>query len=277
VQLAAGLDTPSVGRVTLDDQAPFSHAIVRRRVGALSAIERLPPARRVADALSLALRARGDSRSAASVLDSAALSPLAARRTSDLSTREVRALALVLALTHPEPTLLALFEPCSLIGILSEDFVLQTLARWATAGTIVLASASRNEDAARLGGATAALERGIWLDSPHARPPLGTITLRVRTLEPRRLATLLSEAPEVTAVEPAGGQELLVRGSDLERVAAHVVASARSQAIVIEALRYDPPDLEALAAARSPARHEQARRDAQPLPTNPPKATQVPQ
>jgi ABC-2 type transport system ATP-binding protein len=251
MRLCAGFVPPSAGRVTVDDRAPFSHADLRRSTGSLFAEEHLPPARDVARSLHLALCARHDARSAATVLDAAGLAQLATRRVAALAPRETRALALLLALSHPNPTLLALFEPLTLVGILSEAFILQALTRQAAAGAVVLTSASRLEDAARLGGATSALERGIWLDSAAARPPLSQVTLRVHTPEPRRLAARLSEAPDVSAVEWAGGRELLVRGSDLERVAAHVVASARSEAISIDALRYDPPGLDALAAARA--------------------------
>ncbi len=251
VRLCAGFMQPSAGRVTIDDRTPFSHAALRRSTGALFAEEHLPPARDVLRSLTLALRARHDTRSAATVLDAAGLAPLASRRVSDLAPRETRALALALALSHPKPTLLALFEPLALIGFLSEAFILQALTRHAADGAVVLATASRVEDTARLSGATHALERGLWLDSAAARPPLSQVTLRVHTPEPRRLAARLSEAPDVSAVEWAGGRELLVRGSDLERLAAHVVASARSEAISIDALRYDPPGLDALAAARA--------------------------
>ena len=114
-----------------------------------------------------------------------------------------------------------------------------------------MCTASRLEDAARLGGDASALERGLWLGSAQARPPLGTVTLRVHTPEPRRLAARLSEAPDISGVEWAGGQELLIHGSELERLAHSVVANARAEAIRITALKQDAPPLEALAAARA--------------------------
>lgn len=264
IELAAGMAAPALGRVLLDGAAPFSQARVRLRVAALCAVEQLPPARTVTDALSHALRARGDARSASAVLDAGGLAHFAARRTATLSAREQRALAGLLALTHPTPSLLALFEPLLLVGILSEDFVLQSLARMASAGALVLSSASRVEDALRIGGTISCLERGTWLQASNTGLSLTEATLRVRTPEPRRLAARLAEAPEVNAVEWAGGKELLVRGADLTRLAEHVVASARSEAIRIEALRCQPPSLEALAAARAGAAqawYERAQRE----------------
>jgi ABC-2 type transport system ATP-binding protein len=247
--LAAGVATPARGRVLLGGLAPSSSAAVRRQVASLFAEEALPPARTVSFALELALRARGDARSAHSVLDAAGLAPWAARKPGRLTPRDRRAIALAFALSHPRPALVALHEPLSLVGVLSEAFIVQSLARFNVA--IVLCTASRLEDATRLGRVVAALERGQWLDAQTASPQLASITLRVRTPEPRRLAARLSEAPDVTAVEWAGGQELLVRGTELERVAHSVVANARAEAIRIDALKQAAPALEELAAARA--------------------------
>lgn len=271
VQLAAGLARPNAGRVTLDGRSPFASAELRRGIAAACANDQLPDARSVADSLGLALRAQGDTRSALSVLDAAGLTRLAGRRSSEIAAREAGGLALALALSHPKPTLVALHEPLALLGILSEEFVLQSLARCADAAAIVLCTASRLEDAARLGGALSALDRGTWLESARARPPLSQVTLRVQTPEPRRLAARLSEAPELSAVEWAGGQELLVRGAELEAISRCVVANARAEAIRISALRCDPPPLEALVAARAglaQAASERAHREAQALPVN---------
>jgi len=268
IELAASIAAPALGRVLLDGKAPFLQAAIRRGIAALCAVEQLPPARTVTDALTTALRARGDARSARAVLDAGGLGHFAACRSATLSPREQRALAGLLALTHPAPSVLALFEPLTLIGILSEDFVRQALTRATSAGALVLSSATRVEDALRIGGTLSRLERGTWLDPSNAYQPLAEVTLRVRTPEPRRLAARLAEAPEVRAVEWSGGQELLVRGADLTRLAEHVVASARSEAIHIEALRCQPPSLEALTAARAAATqtwYERAQREQRAL------------
>ena len=251
IALAAGMLEPTTGQVLLDGVAPWSNARTRQRIASWGAEESLLPARDVAGAVALALRARGDARSALSVLDSAGLARFAAQRLSAVTGREARAIALSIALSHREPALLALHEPLSVAGIVHEDFVLETLKNFAKAGAIVLCSASRLEDAARLGDTASALERGLWLGSAQARAALASVTLRVHTPEPRRLAARLSEAPDVSGVEWAGGQELLVHGSELERLAHSVVANARAEAIRITALKQDSPALEALAAARA--------------------------
>jgi ABC-type multidrug transport system ATPase subunit len=260
LQLAAGRMLARSGRVTLEGKEPYLNAALRRQIAATTADERLPRARTVHAALRLALGARSDARSAQSVLDAAGLAHLHTRRTAELSAREMRGLCLALALTHPAPLLLALFEPLASLGTLSESFVQQAIERAAAAGAIVLTSASRIEDAMRLSGTVHALERGIWQHSP-ALLAIGGVALRVQTPEPQRLAARLSDSPDVSAVEWAGGRGLLVRGKDLERTAAHVVSSARAEAIRIEALRYEAPSLEALAAARAGLAHSAAERE----------------
>jgi len=251
IELAVGMLPPAAGRVLLDGVGPWSSAPARARIASLRADETLLPARDVARSVAFALRARGDTRAPSGVLEGAGLAGLATRRVSALTPRESRAVALAIALSHPRPALIAVHEPLSLIGVIQEDFILRTLAELSAAGSILLGTANRLEDAARLGGKQLALERGLLLDSVQARTPLGTITLRVHTPEPRRLAARLTEAPDISGVEWAGGQELLVHGSELERLAASVVANARAEAIRITALKQDAPALEALAAARA--------------------------
>jgi ABC-type multidrug transport system ATPase subunit len=255
IELAAGLLKPTSGSVLLDGIAPWSHARARRRIASLCPTETPLPARDVANALGIALRALGEARSALSVLDDAGLAHFAEKRVSNLTPREARAIALSLALSQRGPTLLALHDPLSVVGLVQEAFVLRTLAERSAAGAIVLCTASRLEDAARLGGSVSALSRGAWLEPGHAHPPLDSIALRVHTAEPRRLAARLSEAPDISGVEWAGGHELIVRGSELERVAHSVVANARAEAIRITAIKPDAPSLDALAAARAGLAH----------------------
>ncbi|MEP7051054.1 MAG: ATP-binding cassette domain-containing protein [Pseudomonadota bacterium] len=251
VSLAAGMAPPSAGRVHLNGAAPFSNALLRRDIGALCATEALPPARTVERALALALRARGDARPVTRVLSAAGLAHLTERCCATLSTRETRAVALAIALAHPKPSLLALHEPLSLVPLVREEFILDALHEAAESGVIVLATASRLEDASRLGGTASALERGIWLPAAGARTLTPGVTLRVQTPHAARLVTCLAEAADIDAVTWAGTQELLVRGSNLERVAQRVVSSARADAIHITALRQEFPALEA--ASTTPA------------------------
>jgi ABC-type multidrug transport system ATPase subunit len=251
VQLAAGLVKPNAGRISLAGQAPFSSASTRRSIGSLCAKEQLPSARHAAGALELALQARGEARSALSVLDAAGLTHLAARRLSDLSARETRALALALALSHPKPTLLALHEPLALVGIVQERFLLDALAQCRARGAVVLSTANRSEDAARLGGELHALERGIWLDSAANRTPPHRVALRVQTPDSEQLAACLADAMEISSIIRVGSSELLIHGLDLERLAGSVVAQARAASVHISAMREDTAALEPLAAARS--------------------------
>jgi ABC-type multidrug transport system ATPase subunit len=255
VLLAAGLVKPNAGSILLAGRAPFSSASARRTIASLCAEEQLPPARHVVGALALALQARADTRSALSVLDAAGLTHLAARRLSDVSARETRALALALALSHPEPTLLALHEPLALVGTVQERFLLDALATFAENGAIVLTTASRVEDALRLGGEVHALERGLWLDSAADRTPPQQVTLRVHTPDSEQLAACLAGTQEISALTRVGASELLVHGADLKRIASSVVAKARAASLRISALREDSAALESLAAARAGIAH----------------------
>jgi ABC-type multidrug transport system ATPase subunit len=251
LQLAAGIVRASTGRVTLDGAQAWSSSQVRRRIAAVCADEALPPGRDVAGSSTLALQARGDTRSAVNVLQDAGLGALAARRVSSLDPRERRAVALGIALSHPAAKLTVLHEPLNLLGLVSEDYLFGALRRLGQSGAIVLCTANRLEDATRLGGEVSALERGLWLDSPQARLPLAPITIRVQTPEPERLVECLTRAPEIAAAHWMGGHEVLVHGSKLEQVLRAIVSGARAAAIRILAIKQDPAALEALAAARA--------------------------
>jgi len=259
IELSAGIVRPSSGQVFLDGKAPFADPETRRRIGALGAEERLPPAKTVALALGSLLRAREDTRSAGEILDQFGLSWLLSRRPSSLILRETRAVALALALSQREPLLLALFEPLSLDGIIQEGSLRESVARCSGAGAVVLTTASRLEDAATIEGTLSVLERGTWLGASAARAPTETVALRVRSADATRLARALAAKDEISALEAASPRELIVHGNDPERVAAHVLTSAKEAAITIEALRIDAPTLSELTAARErAARAEQA-------------------
>ena len=255
IELAAGIVAPSWGRVLLDGKAPFANPETRRRSAALCAEERLPPMKTVTAALELLLRARGSTRSADSVLDDAGLSWLRSRRSQSLSAREARAvaLALALALAQEDPLLLALFEPLGLIGLVHEAYLRESLAHASRAGSVVLTTATRLEDAAVIEGSLSVLERGAWLGSSALRAPASAITLRVRSSNATQLAALLTGSEEITALEALGMHELLARGRDPERIAERVLACARAASIQIEALCVDAPSLSELAAARERA------------------------
>ncbi|HEY3665585.1 MAG TPA: hypothetical protein VGL19_06275 [Polyangiaceae bacterium] len=251
VLLASGMVRPAAGRLTLGGRAPYASASTRRTIGALCADEQLPTARNAAGAVDLALCARGDARSAASVLDAAGLGYLAARRLRGLTAREARAVALAIALSHPEPRLLALHEPLALLDFMPERFLFDTLQRRAAQGAVVLVTTSRVEDAGRLGGEAHAIERGVWLDSATHRTLLRQATLRVETANAERLAARLTGAEDISSVLRVGLSELLVRGADAARVSASIIRGARAEAIQISALRQDFSTLEVLTAARA--------------------------
>jgi hypothetical protein len=237
--------------VLLDGNPLHAHAPSRARMATVCADEPLLPAKSVRAALALALRARADSRSADSVLDEAGLGWIAPRKPRNVAPYEARAIAAAFALSHAQPAALVLHEPLSLLGVLNETWLLSAIERAVTAGAVVLCTATRLEDAARLGGQPSAVERGVWLDAAALSLSLTPVTLRVHTPEPRRLVARLSETPDIAAVEWAGGSEVLVRGSDFEQLSLRVVSNARAEAIRITALRQDASPLELLGATRA--------------------------
>ena len=251
LRLAAGLVRASSGRVTLDGAQAWSSSRVRRRIAAVCADEALPPGRDVAGSFQLALQARGDARSAVSVLEAAGLGAFSARPVSSLDARERRAVALGIALSHPDAQLTVLHEPLNLLDLVSEKYLFGALQRLSDSRAIVLCTANRLEDATRLGGEVSALERGLWLDSPRARLPLAAIVIRVQTPEPERLVECLKRVPEVLRTQWTSGQEVRVFGSEPEQVLRSIVSGARAAAIRIAAIKQDPAALEVLAAARA--------------------------
>ena len=251
LSLAAGLFAARRGRVTLSGVSPADSSAARRGIASLFARESLPPARSVLGALELALSARGDARSALSVLDAAGLASWATLRPARLSARETRALALGFALSHPAPTLFVLHEPLALLGLLNEDFVLGVLASHAEA--VVLCSASQPAEAAKLGPIAGTLSRGQWWGAWQAGTLRGALSVRVSTPEPSRLAERLRGVAGISAVEWSGGHELLVRGDGLEPTARSIVGTARAEGIRISALKPDAPALAEYNAARATA------------------------
>ncbi|HYP90900.1 MAG TPA: hypothetical protein VEQ59_22190, partial [Polyangiaceae bacterium] len=113
VSLLAGREAPRSGSVLLDGMAPSAAPSARRKIAALLADESLPPARTVADSLGQALAARGDrtAEKPARLLADAGLTHLLTLAPATLGQRELRSIALALALSHDAAELLALHEP----------------------------------------------------------------------------------------------------------------------------------------------------------------------
>jgi ABC-2 type transport system ATP-binding protein len=254
ITLIAGVSAPRSGSVRVAEKNPRSAPELRRRIGSLLAEETLPPAPTVSGALALALRARNDAKAPAQVLEDG-LSGWSERRADSLSSAERRRLALVLALSLPEPLVLALHEPLAAAGS-ERARVAELLAERAKTGTCVVASTASPRDASDLGGSAVLLERGRFVRHPeqplalHLAP--GTVPeIRVKSSDARRLAAELAQNAAVTGLvrTEESGSELLVSGPDPELVALAIArASQRANAPVL-ALQCSLPELDVVRAA----------------------------
>ncbi len=271
VELAAGIRRPRRGRVLVAGQAPWSSPTARRRIGALLEHEQLPPGGTVSDAVRAALRLRNDPVDVEAVLGRLGIESWGQRRIAGLSPAETRAVALALALSIRDATLLTLHEPLSDLGGLDRNLVLGELERFRRQDTCVVCTSASARDAALISDSVFLLDRGRIarrLAAPGGvdLTPGAHIELAVRLSDARTVLQRLTQDPNVTAIrwdETAAPREVLVRGPDANRVSLAVLGAARAAGCRIESMATQLPSLElARAAAQGLARaaYEQAYR-----------------
>jgi hypothetical protein len=259
VALCAGTRAPRRGRVALGGLQPSSSPACRRGIASLLPDE---PGGGGGDSY-------GDVRSW--LLELAPLigieppavlawSPVAPERTlASLSGAERRALALAVALAHPEPALVVLHEPLTACATGQNERVLARLAELGKERPVLVTTASI-ATARRLGGTTYLLDRGLCSEKPGGAWP-GSMTpgldawLAVEADAPRGLVSALAQHPDVQELrydERRGGR-VLPRGPDLERLAVAVARAAVNAGVDIRLLRAPPEDLGAARGAVSGA------------------------
>lgn len=240
VELAAGLERPTRGRVLLDGADPYGSPALRKGIAALLGSERLPLAPTVVTAVDRALTARGDDRRGSAVLEEAGLRAWSERKPADLDPTELRAVGLALALSHRRARLLALTDPFHVGSGIGADFVKEALRRHSGSGAVVLVALA---DAAPLRSFSAQrLElRGGFLGA--ARPGLGlfrgSVALQTRTPDPQRLVKALADEPAAAGVrwdERAAPGVVVVLGVELEALASAVSHAAATAGVAIDAL-----------------------------------------
>ncbi|RYZ06934.1 MAG: hypothetical protein EOO73_14195 [Myxococcales bacterium] len=254
VAVLCGRTAPSRGQVLLEDVAPASSPSVRRRVASLLAEEALPPAKTVVSSAEKALAARGAKPAeAASLLEDAGLSHLAAQRPEALGTRETRSVALALALAHASADLFALHEP--LATLLPASFVLPRLDAHTSRGALVLSATTSPADATLLGGAWLCVELGRVRATAGPAPRLGVgpwQQVSVETPDAKALAHLLHESPLGLSSElGASARALKITGPALDVTVREVIALCRAHGIEITRIEAAVPPVEALMAARA--------------------------
>jgi ABC-type taurine transport system ATPase subunit len=259
VAIASGVRAPSRGLVLFDGLSLHTRPELRRATGILLAEESLPAFGKVSDAVNAILAARGDRRAAEPVLGEAGLVGWGSRGSRDLDATERRTLLCALALAHPSPRLLALYEPLAAGRGLSADFVRHALGRASDAGAVVLLATRSLDDARSLGGVPWVLDHGSLtsVGNDPLGPPAGSDqTFVIDTPDARRLTVALARDPAVSGVRFSSEHApdtVLVFGSDTEQLASAIVRTIAEERASIRSLTLAPLPLEALLATRAHA------------------------
>ena len=269
VELCAGVSTPRAGHVRLLGRDPLGDPALRRRIGSLLPVEALPPAADVERAVAQVLALRGQTElNARALLASFGLNPRLGLPTRLLSRAELDAVALVLALTPPEPALLVLHEPLLRASLLDVESVRSRLFDLAAQGAVVLCTTASPRDALVLSDAVLVLDRGRIERRPA--PGLTELVpghapeLHVVSPDARRLAALLAADDRVSRVlldEASGAAVVRVQAADPATAAVAIARAVVSARLRIHALYAALPELEsvrAASAALAAVAHEQA-------------------
>jgi len=273
VDVLSGRARPGVGRVRVGGQDPARHAPTRARIGTLGPTPDLPEASSVADAVELALRARGDvSVKAAVVLEKLGLGRLLGRRPGSLSFAEARAVELSLALCTPAPLLVVLFEPFADAAAPLDAAVRERVRALAAEGACVVVITSSPTDARALADHLHLLDRGVLTAAPalsgDARGELWVLVEEPpadpdRGRGVRALAAALAEAAESSGLRAIAWEEatpgaslaaLRVGASDPEAAALAVIDAAARAEVTIASITSPALQLRQLRAAPGGAR-----------------------
>jgi ABC-type thiamine transport system ATPase subunit len=256
VALAGGTRAPRRGAVTFEGTPVAASPELRRVTAALYAEEPLPMLPTVSDVLRAVYAARGDRRDPNAVLPAVGLAPWGARHPRDLDASERRTLALLLALDHPRPRLLVLYEPIAAAGRLDGRIVREGVERAAGAGAVVVVATQSLDDARSLGGVPWLLSGGMLTNVATA--PLGEVdgprALVVETPDARQLAAVLAREPDVHGVrwdQTSAPDTVYVFGRESELLASAVTRVLADESLRAQSLGFAPVPLGALLASRS--------------------------
>jgi ABC-2 type transport system ATP-binding protein len=233
LQLAAGLLLPSNGTVRVFGEAPTRGPGMYARIALVPEREALPgmmTARAFVEARAIMLGVRDVRAAVDRALALVELDTVAGRRVGGFSKGMRQRAKLAAALVH-EPALVLLDEPFNGLDPRQRLHMMQLLETSAAGGTAILLSSHILEEiegvASRilvmLSGRLAASGdyrtlRRLMTDQPH--------TVRVRTSDDRRMASLLMQVPAVLSVELTG-TGIVVRSTDYAVFARAIVAVAQ--------------------------------------------------
>lgn len=258
VEALSGARAPEHGDVLIAGAPPSRDAAIRRRIGTLGPVPRLPEARRVRDAVGLALAARGEQRSeVASVLAPLGLEALGARPSESLSYAEARAVELALCLSTKNPAVLILFEPLSDIALPDPGLLVPRLRAAADAGACVVIATSSPADARTFGDSIYLLRGGrfvralpgdgVALAAPHSLPLVAWVEPATGATSLRALVAALAVRSEIDHVRwdvaSHGGGVVEVSGPDVDAVAVAIAEEATNHGVSIAAIGSAVPSL----------------------------------
>jgi ABC-type multidrug transport system ATPase subunit len=255
-KLVGGFEPSASGRVRVAGRDPGRDALVRGRIGATLDVPSLPAARRVHDLLAEVDSLRG-TRAATDALATFGLSHWADRKVVALSTWELRALDLLLAVSTVEPLALVLTEPGADIAPIDRQALRASLSRAADAGACVIVITASMSDAIELASTIHVFERGhitrwVPVDETGALVPGRGIELRVEVDLPRLLVAALADEPGVVGIdwdEQRHRSVLSIRGADLDRLALAIARAAAAAGASVRSIAPLAPQLDEVRAA----------------------------
>lgn len=167
IELACGLLPPRRGEVTMNGTSPYRTPKLRAQIGSLLAVESLPKATTTAQSVQRILDCHRSPLAPAACLDSVGLGSLLSRHPAELSAKEQRGVATAVALSLPNPRLLALQSP--LQGNSLDPSLVAEALRARAAVCPVLVATTEPMDSALLGGTGYLFSGGVWTRtfSPH--------------------------------------------------------------------------------------------------------------
>jgi ABC-2 type transport system ATP-binding protein len=257
VALCAGVREPRRGRVRLDGLEPSSSPACRRRVASLLADEGDLP---VGDVRGWLRGTASLGVSEAAVLEACRVP--ADRALASLSAAEWRELACAVALTHPDPALVALHEPLAACPAGDAERVLERLAGLAQQSVVLITTSSLAAARYLTPSTTHLLDRGLCSAAPAGAWP-GSVSpgldtrVWVEADTPRALVAALARHADVTEIEfdERSAGRICLRGPDLERLASAVAQAAVSAGVEVRLLQARAEDLDVLRGAETGRAH----------------------
>jgi len=246
----SGAVRPTSGRCLLDGTEPARSSSLRRRIGALEPAPSLAggSVRQVARTVA-ALRGI-DAGAALEPLEDLGLGPLLDRAPADLSFAELRGVELGLALAHPSPRIVVIYEPWSLVQGVTATAIHERLVTLARECCVVVV-ASTASDVASIADEVWFLDGGRWAEPRGgiARPGAGAQVLTLLVHDPEgNVVPSLVEAMSNRWPQALGMGWSSVGAADggLRRIELHSADAAKAAILATELLAERAVDVRAI-------------------------------